>query len=76
METPKKNISIDDQGVLDNKVFYFIQPLLFNAQPPETASLGWHWGLYQELHYVTSLPWLHHPDACCISRHRYRTSPW
>jgi hypothetical protein len=60
---PKKNISIDDRGVLDNKVF-LSSTALINARPLRTHHWSGIGGCIKNYIMFTSTPWLYHPDAC------------
>jgi hypothetical protein len=60
---PKKNVSIDDRGVLDNKVF-LSSTALINARPLRTHHWAGIGGCIKNYIMFTSLPWLHHPESC------------
>jgi hypothetical protein len=60
---PKKNISIDDQGILDNKVF-LSSTALINARPLRTHHWSGIGGCIKNYIMFTSTPMLYHPDAC------------
>jgi len=60
---PKKNISIDDRGVLNNRVF-LSSTALINVRPLRThywAGIG---GCIKNYIMFVSSPWLYHYDAC------------
>jgi hypothetical protein len=59
----KKNVSIDDRGVLENKVFLSATALI-NARPLRTHHWSGMGGCIKNYIMFTSTPWLHHPDAC------------
>jgi hypothetical protein len=59
---PKKNVSIDDRGVSDNKVF-LSSTALINVRPLRTH----HWsgiGGCIKNYVMFATPWLYHLDAC------------
>jgi hypothetical protein len=60
---PKKNISTDDRGVLDNKVF-LSSTALINARPLRTHHWSGIGGCIKNYIMFTSTPWLYHADAC------------
>jgi hypothetical protein len=60
---PKKNVSIDDRGVLDNKVF-LSSTALINARPLRTHHWSGIGGCIKNYIMFTSTPWLYHSDAC------------
>ncbi len=60
---PKKNVSIDDRGVLNNKVF-LSSTALMNARPLRTHHWAGIGGCIKNYIMFTSTPWLYHPDAC------------
>ena len=60
---PKKNISIDDRGVLDNKVF-LSSTALINARPLRTHHWSGIGGCIKNYIMFVSTPWLYHSDAC------------
>jgi hypothetical protein len=59
----KKNISIDDRGVRDNKVF-LSSTALINVRPLRTHHWSGIGGCIKNYVMFTPTPWLHHPDAC------------
>lgn len=59
----KKNVSIDDRGVLNNKVF-LSSTALINARPLRTHHWSGIGGCIKNYIMFTSTPWLYHPDAC------------
>ncbi len=59
----KKNISVDDRGVLDNKVF-LSSTALINARPLRIHHWAGIGGCIKNYIMFTSTPWLYHPDAC------------
>ena len=60
---PKRNISIDDRGVLDNKVFQSSTALI-NVHPLRTHFWSGVGGCIKNYIMFTSTPWLYHPDSC------------
>lgn len=60
---PKKNVSIDDRGVLENKVFLTATALI-NARPLRTHHWSGIGGCIKNYIMFTSTPWLYHSDAC------------
>ena len=60
---PKKNISIDDRGVLDNKVF-LSSTALINAHPLRIHHWSGIGGCIKNYIMFVSAPWLYHLDAC------------
>jgi hypothetical protein len=60
---PKKNVSIDDRGVLDNKVF-LSSTALINARPLRTHHWSGIGGCIKNYIMFVSTPWLYHSDAC------------
>ena len=60
---PKKNVSIDDRGVLNNKVF-LSSTALINARPLRTHHWSGIGGCIKYYIMFTSTPWLYHSDAC------------
>jgi len=60
---PKKNVSIDDRGVLDNRVFLFSTALI-NARPLRTHHWSGIGGCIKNYIMFVSTPWLYHSDAC------------
>jgi hypothetical protein len=60
---PKKNVSIDDRGVLDNKVF-ISSTALINARPLRTHHWSGIGGCIKNYIMFVSTPWLYHTDAC------------
>ena len=60
---PKKNISVDDRGVLDNKVF-LSSTALINARPLRTHHWSGIGGCIKNYIMFVSTPWLYHTDAC------------
>lgn len=59
----QKNVSIDDRGVLNNKVF-LSSTALINARPLRTHHWSGIGGCIKNYIMFTSTPWLYHPDAC------------
>jgi len=59
----KKNVSIDDRGVLDNRVF-LSSTALINARPLRTHHWAGIGGCIKNYIMFTSTPWLYHSDAC------------
>jgi hypothetical protein len=60
---PKKNISIDDRGVLDNKVF-LSSTALINVRPLRIHHWSGIGGCIKNYIMFVSTPWLYHTDAC------------
>ena len=60
---PKKNISIDDRGVLNNKVF-LSSTALINAHPLRIHHWSGIGGCIKNYIMFVSTPWLYHLDAC------------
>jgi hypothetical protein len=60
---PRGNISIDDRGVLDNKVFQFSTALI-NVRPLRTHFWSGVGGCMKNYIMFTSTPWLYHTDSC------------
>lgn len=60
---PKKNVSIDDRGVLSNKVF-LSSTALINVRPLRIHHWSGIGGCIKNYIMFTSTPWLYHPDAC------------
>lgn len=60
---PKKNISIDDRGVLDNKVF-LSSTALINARPLRIHHWSGIGGCIKNYIMFVSTPWLYHTNAC------------
>jgi len=60
---PKKNISIDDRGVLDNKVF-LSSTTLINVRPLRTHYWSGIGGCIKNYIMFVSAPWLYHGDSC------------
>ena len=60
---PKKNISIDDRGVLDNAIFRSSTALI-NARPLRTHFWSGVGGCIKNYIMFVSTPWLYHGDAC------------
>ena len=59
----KTNISIDDRGVLDNKVFQSSTALI-NVHPLRTHFWSGVGGCIKNYIMFTSTPWLYHTDSC------------
>lgn len=60
---PKKNIGIDDRGVLDNPVFRSSTALI-NVRPLRTHHWAGIGGCIKNYIMFVSTPWLYHTDAC------------
>jgi len=60
---PKKNISIDDRGVLDNAIFRSSTALI-NARPLRTHFWSGVGGCIKNYIMFVSTPWVYHGDAC------------
>jgi hypothetical protein len=60
---PKRNISIDDRGVLDNKVFQSSTALI-NVHPLRTHFWSGVGGCIKNYIMFTPTPWLYHTDSC------------
>lgn len=60
---PKKNISIDDRGVLENPVF-LSSTALINVRPLRTHHWSGIGGCIKNYIMFVSTPWLYHSDAC------------
>jgi hypothetical protein len=60
---PKGNISIDDRGVLDNKVFQSSTALI-NVHPLRTHFWSGVGGCIKNYIMFTRTPWLYHTDSC------------
>jgi hypothetical protein len=60
---PKGNISIDDRGVLDNKVFQSSTALI-NVHPLRTHFWSGVGGCIKNYIMFTPTPWLYHTDSC------------
>ena len=60
---PKKNISIDDRGLLENRVF-LSSTALINARPLRTHYWSGIGGCIKNYIMFVSKPWLYHTDAC------------
>jgi len=60
---PKKNISIDDRGVLDNPIFRSSTALI-NVRPLRTHFWSGIGGCIKNHIMFVSTPWLYHGDAC------------
>jgi len=60
---PKKNISIDDRGVLDNAIFRSSTALI-NVRPLRTHFWSGVGGCIKNYIMFVSTPWLYHGDAC------------
>jgi len=60
---PKRSISIDDRGVLDNKVFQSSTALI-NVHPLRTHFWSGVGGCIKNYIMFTSTPWLYHTDSC------------
>ena len=60
---PKKNVGIDDRGVLDNKVF-LSSTALINARPLRTHHWSGIGGCIKNYIMFVSTPWLYHFEAC------------
>jgi hypothetical protein len=60
---PKKNVSIDDRGVLNNRVF-LSSTALINVRPLRTHYWSGIGGCIKNYIMFVSTPWLYHPDAC------------
>jgi hypothetical protein len=60
---PRGNISIDDRGVLDNKVFQSSTALI-NVRPLRTHFWSGVGGCMKNYIMFTSTPWLYHADSC------------
>jgi hypothetical protein len=63
MGVPKRNISIDDRGVLDNKVFQSSTALI-NVHPLRTHFWSGVGGCIKNYIMFTRTPWLYHIDSC------------
>jgi hypothetical protein len=59
----KKNISIDDRGLLENRVF-LSSTALINARPLRTHYWSGIGGCIKNYIMFVSTPWLYHTDAC------------
>lgn len=60
---PKKNISIDDRGILDDKVFRSSTALI-NVRPLRTHFWSGVGGCIKNYIMFTRTPWLYHGDSC------------
>lgn len=60
---PKKNISIDDRGVLENPIFHSSTALI-NVRPLRTHHWSGIGGCIKNYIMFVSTPWLYHSDAC------------
>lgn len=60
---PKKNISIDDRGVLENPIFRSSTALI-NVRPLRTHFWSGVGGCIKNYIMFVSTPWLYHGDAC------------
>lgn len=60
---PRRNISIDDRGVLDNPVFRSSTALI-NVRPLRTHYWSGIGGCIKNYIMFVSTPWLYHGDAC------------
>jgi hypothetical protein len=60
---PKRNLSIDDRGVLDNKVFQSSTALI-NVHPLRTHFWSGVGGCIKNYIMFTRTPWLYHADSC------------
>jgi hypothetical protein len=60
---PKKNISIDDRGLLENRVFLSATALI-NARPLRTHYWSGIGGCIKNYIMFVSTPWLYHPQDC------------
>jgi hypothetical protein len=60
---PKRNISIDDQGVLDDEVFRSSTALI-NVRPLRTHFWSGIGGCIKNYIMFTRTPWLYHGDSC------------
>ena len=60
---PKKNISIDDRGLLENQVF-LSSTALINVRPLRTHHWSGIGGCIKNYIMFVSTPWLYHTDAC------------
>jgi len=60
---PKGNMSIDDRGILDNKVF-LSSTALINVRPLRTHFWSGVGGCIKNYIMFTSTPWLYHTDSC------------
>jgi hypothetical protein len=60
---PKRNISIDDRGVLDDKVFRSSTALI-NVRPLRTHFWSGIGGSIKNYIMFTRTPWLYHGDSC------------
>jgi citrate lyase gamma subunit len=60
---PKRNISIDDRGVLDNKVFQSSTALI-NVHPLRTHFWSGVGGCIKNYIMFTPTPWFYHTDSC------------
>ena len=60
---PKENISIDDRGGLDEKVF-LSSTALINVRPLRTHFWSGVGGCIKNYAMFTRTPWLYHPDSC------------
>jgi hypothetical protein len=63
MGVPKRNISIDDRGVLDNKVFQSSTALI-NVHPLRTHFWSGVGGCIKNYIMFTRTPWLYHTESC------------
>lgn len=60
---PQKNVSIDDRGVLNNRVF-LSSTALINVRPLRTHHWSGIGGCIKNYIMFVSTPWLYHTDAC------------
>ncbi len=60
---PKKNIGIDDRGVLDNPIFKSSTALI-NVRPLRTHHWSGIGGCIKNYVMFVSVPWLYHGEAC------------
>ena len=60
---PKRNISIDDRGILDDKVFRSSTALI-NVRPLRTHFWSGVGGCIKNYIMFTRTPWLYHGDSC------------
>jgi hypothetical protein len=60
---PKRNTSIDDRGILDNKVFQSSTALI-NVHPLRTHFWSGVGGCIKNYIMFTPTPWLYHTDSC------------
>jgi len=60
---PQKNVSIDDRGVLNNRVF-LSSTALINVRPLRTHYWSGIGGCIKNYIMFVSTPWLYHTDAC------------